>query len=42
MEAWVAYFFKVIQTGKTIDDFEDEALPATDNVLQFPNMFGGR
>jgi len=42
MTAWADYFAKVMRTGKTIDDWEDDELPQTDNVLQFPSIFGGR
>ncbi|WP_187471159.1 tyrosine-type recombinase/integrase [Luteimonas viscosa] len=42
MTAWADYFAEVVRTGKTIDDWEDDALPQTDNVLQFPAMPRGR
>lgn len=42
MTAWADYFAKVMRTGKTIDDWEDDELPQTDNVLQFPSIIGGR
>lgn len=40
MDAWVRYFEEVLRTGKTIDQWEDEALPVTDNIIQFPRAGG--
>lgn len=42
MEAWVGYFLNVVKTGVTVDQYEDDELPYTDNVVQFPMRMGVR